>query len=118
MLILELPLEISAREIYSQVREYSSGESSAALVRALAAADSAAVKANMSNDLERVAIFLYPEIGDSIDQLKELYGSDAAVLMSGSGPTVFAYFQEGYGDRPPLQLGESSKAKAHLVSLL
>jgi 4-diphosphocytidyl-2-C-methyl-D-erythritol kinase len=46
----------------------------------------------LGNDLEAVTISHYPEIGDIKKELKEL--GAAAVLMSGSGPTVFGLFSE------------------------
>lgn len=45
----------------------------------------------LKNDLERPALALYPPIGQVKERLKEL--NAAAVLMSGSGATVFAVFE-------------------------
>jgi 4-diphosphocytidyl-2-C-methyl-D-erythritol kinase len=46
---------------------------------------------NLHNDLERPALALYPLIGQVKERLREL--AAAAVLMSGSGATVFAVFE-------------------------
>ena len=46
---------------------------------------------NLCNDLERPALALYPLISQVKQQLKDL--DAAAVLMSGSGSTVFAVFE-------------------------
>ena len=46
---------------------------------------------NLRNDLERPALALYPLIGQVKERLRELQA--AAVLMSGSGATVFAVFE-------------------------
>lgn len=48
-------------------------------------------KSFVLNDLERVTMSRYPEVGQAKARLSEL--GACAVLMSGSGPTVFGVFQ-------------------------
>jgi 4-diphosphocytidyl-2-C-methyl-D-erythritol kinase len=51
-----------------------------------------ALSAEQGNDLEMVTVKRYPEIGEIKETLKN--SGAAAVLMSGSGPTVFGLFEE------------------------
>jgi 4-diphosphocytidyl-2-C-methyl-D-erythritol kinase len=57
------------------------------MVRAIKEGDYSGVCGNVGNVLEDVTLNLYPEVAQIKDQMKR-FGADA-VLMSGSGPTVF-----------------------------
>lgn len=61
------------------------------MIQALATGDYQSVCDNMGNVLEDVTLNLYPEVAQIKEQMKR-FGADA-VLMSGSGPTVFAIVQ-------------------------
>jgi len=56
----------------------------------LASGDIREVASKLSNDLAPIAMALYPEISKVMDTLWEQ--NAIGVNMSGSGPTVFAYF--------------------------
>ncbi|TLM98748.1 hypothetical protein FDZ73_22960, partial [bacterium] len=58
-----------------------------AMIRALEAGDTKTVTENLANVLESVTLRLYPEVG-ALKNLLLRSGAEA-VLMSGSGPTVF-----------------------------
>lgn len=62
------------------------------MVEAIENKDYAAVCANLGNALESVTLSLYPEVAQIKEQMKK-FGADA-VLMSGSGPTVFGLVQQ------------------------
>jgi 4-diphosphocytidyl-2-C-methyl-D-erythritol kinase len=61
------------------------------MIKAIANKDYEAVCNNMGNVLEEVTLNLYPEVAQIKEQMKR-FGADA-VLMSGSGPTVFGLVQ-------------------------
>lgn len=58
-----------------------------AMIQALEEGDYDAMCANLGNALESVTLNMYPEVEQIKEQMKK-FGADA-VLMSGSGPTVF-----------------------------
>ena len=62
------------------------------MIKAIENKDYAAVCANLGNALESVTLSLYPEVAQIKEQMKK-FGADA-VLMSGSGPTVFGLVQQ------------------------
>ena len=62
------------------------------MIEALGTGDYQAMCANLGNALESVTLNLYPEVAQIKDQMKK-FGADA-VLMSGSGPTVFGLVQQ------------------------
>jgi 4-diphosphocytidyl-2-C-methyl-D-erythritol kinase len=62
------------------------------MIDALAQGDYNAMCANLGNALESVTLKLYPEVAQIKEQMKK-FGADA-VLMSGSGPTVFGLVQQ------------------------
>ncbi|WP_338450461.1 4-(cytidine 5'-diphospho)-2-C-methyl-D-erythritol kinase [Niallia oryzisoli] len=62
-----------------------------AMIQAIEANDFSSVCANLGNVLEDVTLKLHPEVALIKDQMKR-FGADA-VLMSGSGPTVFGLVQ-------------------------
>lgn len=62
------------------------------MIQALTDGDYNAMCANLGNALESVTLNLYPEVAQIKEQMKK-FGADA-VLMSGSGPTVFGLVQQ------------------------
>ncbi|HSI68030.1 MAG TPA: 4-(cytidine 5'-diphospho)-2-C-methyl-D-erythritol kinase [Planococcus sp. (in: firmicutes)] len=62
------------------------------MIDALHGKDYEAVCNNLGNALESVTLNMYPEVAHIKDQMKK-FGADA-VLMSGSGPTVFGLVQQ------------------------
>lgn len=62
------------------------------MIQALHEKDYDAVCSNLGNALESVTLGLYPEVAQIKEQMKK-FGADA-VLMSGSGPTVFGLVQQ------------------------
>jgi len=46
------------------------------------------------NDLEAPCAAAWPVVGETIAELKSICAVDAKVQLSGSGPTVFAYFKD------------------------
>jgi len=61
------------------------------MIKAIRANDYSMVCQNVGNVLEEVTLHLHPEVAQIKDQMKR-FGADA-VLMSGSGPTVFGIVQ-------------------------
>lgn len=64
----------------------------AEMVHALKAGDYQAMCNNLGNALESVTLQMHPEVAQIKEQMKK-FGADA-VLMSGSGPTVFGLVQQ------------------------
>lgn len=100
LLILPTPPGLSTREVYAEADrlglrrdddelELKRGELEAAL-----SAGGRLPVALVTNDLQRAAISLRPEISETLEAVRS-NGADAA-LVSGSGPTVFGLF---WGDR-------------------
>ena len=81
---------VSTQEIFSKWNPQDAKPNSGAMVKALNSKDIRQVSAKLSNDLAPIAMALYPEICKVIDALREQ--NAIGVNMSGSGPTVFAYF--------------------------
>lgn len=75
-----------------------------ALLSALSAGDYKALVTGLCNVLEPVTMCLVPEIA-SIKETLQILGADG-VLMSGSGPTVFALFSD---------FDTAKRAKAHFL---
>ncbi|MDR1272089.1 MAG: hypothetical protein LBK04_03750 [Clostridiales Family XIII bacterium] len=96
VVVAELPVEVSTASVYRNVREYGDAHTSERLAKALMAGDKKNLVYDMKNDLQKVAISMYPEIAEAMDELSRLCPDASHVMMSGSGPTVFAY----YPDRP------------------
>ena len=72
-----------------------------AFVSALSNHDECAIKDNMINLLENYTLTAYPEVGELKELLKNRCPQSDKILMSGSGPTVYALF---FGDADPIQL--------------
>ncbi|WP_128896601.1 4-(cytidine 5'-diphospho)-2-C-methyl-D-erythritol kinase [Longirhabdus pacifica] len=83
-------INASTAEIYQQlnVNAISQRPSAEKMVEAIQQQDYGQICAGLGNVLEQVTISLYPEV-NKIKQSMEKLGADG-VLMSGSGPTVFA----------------------------
>ncbi|MGO1061130.1 4-(cytidine 5'-diphospho)-2-C-methyl-D-erythritol kinase [Planococcus sp. FY231025] len=64
----------------------------AGMIKALEDGDYQAMCDNLGNALESVTLGMHPEVAQIKDQMKK-FGADA-VLMSGSGPTVFGLVQQ------------------------
>src|SRR5690606_26947060 len=79
---------VSTAEIYGAFdAEKAEHPNTQEMIKAIEQKDYAAVCANLGNALESVTLSLYPEVAQIKEQMKK-FGADA-VLMSGSGPTVF-----------------------------
>lgn len=93
VLILKADFGVSTAKVYSNfvIRENEKNGIKDYL-KALQEKDTTYLLKNLSNDLERTTFSLYP----NVKRMKETLVSVGAesVLMSGSGPTVFALFEE------------------------
>jgi len=89
IVLAHLPIFVSTKEIFS---EWSgkSGNMTPAMVKSVSMGNLKKIYTNLSNDLAPIAISMHPEI-DSIISLFRLQNA-LGVNMTGSGPTVFAYF--------------------------
>lgn len=83
---------VSTADIYHNVNmDTIEHPNTSAMIDALQNKDYINVCRNLGNALEKVTLNLYPEVQHIKDQM-EKFGADA-VLMSGSGPTVFGLVQ-------------------------
>lgn len=93
VLIVKADFGVSTAKVYSGFKKIEHKKSSfEAYLKALESGDMLYVLKNLSNDLERTTFSLYPSVKRVKDSLISL-GADS-VLMSGSGPTVFALFED------------------------
>ncbi|PAQ14863.1 4-(cytidine 5'-diphospho)-2-C-methyl-D-erythritol kinase [Bacillaceae bacterium SAOS 7] len=83
---------VSTAEVYKNLKlEGLKHPNTKAMLKAIDTQDYASVCTNVGNVLESVTLKLYPEVALIKEQM-ERFGADA-VLMSGSGPTVFGLIQ-------------------------
>ncbi|KAF0993463.1 4-(cytidine 5'-diphospho)-2-C-methyl-D-erythritol kinase [Geobacillus sp. TFV-3] len=86
------PIGVSTAEVYRNLElERVSHPDVDAMVRAIERQDYAAICRLVGNVLEEVTLKKYPEVAHIKEQMKR-FGADA-VLMSGSGPTVFGLIE-------------------------
>ncbi|AMQ22024.1 4-(cytidine 5'-diphospho)-2-C-methyl-D-erythritol kinase [Geobacillus sp. JS12] len=86
------PIGVSTAEVYRNLElERVSHPDVDAMVRAIVRQDYAAICRLVGNVLEEVTLKKYPEVAHIKEQMKR-FGADA-VLMSGSGPTVFGLIE-------------------------
>ena len=84
---------VSTQSIYQNLDlDGAEHPNTAAMVDALKKGDYEGICANVGNTLEGVTLGLHEEVGQIKDQMKQA-GADA-VLMSGSGPTVFSLVEQ------------------------
>lgn len=91
-IVLSTPaVAVSTKEVYEGIdrMEISERPDNEALVRALAENDETNVKKNMINVLENYTLSVYDVVYKKKNKMRSVSG-DSVVLMSGSGPTVFA----------------------------
>lgn len=89
LVLAKPPVDVSTKEVYGRfTREMVDRRpDNGAMVNALLAEDVPGIAGNLVNVLESVTLRLYPEISTLKERL--LRAGAQAVLMSGSGPTVF-----------------------------
>ena len=91
-LIVKPPFSVSTRYVYENLDLNTAPHPDIdAIIKALENHSLTDLCANLGNTLESVTIGLHPEIAEIKESLRTA-GADG-VLMSGSGPTVFALFQ-------------------------
>lgn len=96
LLLVNAGIQVSTKEIYENLPpELTSGKAMARIPFSLEAAylyclESSKMEPLLRNDLEAVVFARYPLLGKIKDRLKEV--GARAVLMSGSGSTIFALF--------------------------
>jgi len=87
--LAHLPVEVSTKDVFSRYFGRSEGQSPF-MLKAITSGDIASIAENLANDLTEVTTALHPKILDLISAFREHRA--LGVNMSGSGPTVFAYF--------------------------
>jgi 4-diphosphocytidyl-2-C-methyl-D-erythritol kinase len=92
VVIAELPFAVSTQSVYAGVTEYGDAATSVRLAEALAKGDLAGIAAGMQNDLQTVASSMHPGIAEAAEHLSRACPGATRVMMSGSGPTLFAYY--------------------------
>ena len=90
VVLVNPPLQVSTAWVYGNYRGAAGNHRRdiSSLRRSIEQQDFAAVADTLFNDLETVTVPAYPQVAEIKDQL--LQAGAAGVLMSGSGPTVFA----------------------------
>ena len=92
IVLVRPPVSVSTKDIFSAWTKSAriADMKSPAVVQALVSGEISEISANLGNDLAPAAIAMHPEIAIVMTALQEQ--NAIAVNMSGSGPTVFAYF--------------------------
>jgi len=104
IVLVRLPILVSTKDIFANWKSNNSQNRSHDMVKALESGDVHKIAASLGNDLESVTTTIHPKIAEVISAFKEL---DAlGVNMSGSGPTVFAYFLTETNARRAIQVIE------------
>lgn len=95
ILLSKPPISVSTAEVYKGMKldEIESRPDNKELIEALENKDIEGVKKNMINVLEQYTLANYDIVVETKEKIKEACES-ASVLMSGSGPTVFAIVED------------------------
>ena len=106
VVIAKPPIGVSTKEVYQGIDHCEIGQrpDNDCLIKAIEANDSQGVLDQCINVLENYTLEAYPEVASLKDTMQKDQRAEL-VLMSGSGPTVFAFYQK---------LGEARKACAML----
>ena len=91
LLLINIGKPISSAEVYSKIENYSAHKVET-LVKKLQSGDINFLIKNMYNSMEPVSFGIYPVLEEVKQNLKAC-GAEG-VLMSGSGPTIFAIFKD------------------------
>lgn len=109
VLLIKPPIEVSTKFVYEnlKVQELKSHPDMEGIQRAIEAGDLYGMCKRLENVLESVTIPAYP----IIQEIKELALRQGAIsaLMSGSGPTVFAIFEEEMQAKAAKKVFEEAK---------
>lgn len=90
VILAKPPIGVSTAEVYEKLSlETIAHPDTQGMVRAIKNNDYASMCENVGNVLESVTLKHYPEVAQIKEDMKR-FGADA-VLMSGSGPTVYAF---------------------------
>jgi 4-diphosphocytidyl-2-C-methyl-D-erythritol kinase len=94
VIIVKMPFAVSTKEVYQRFQlNPETKPTTEAMIQALQCGKRRAIMEAMGNMLEQVTLTMHPEIAQVKALLREA-GAEA-VLMSGSGPTVFALTETG-----------------------
>ena len=90
VILAKLPLSVSTAEIYRNLdwEEINDQPNTNEMIKAIDERNFSQITSNLKNVLEEVTFSLYPTVKHLKSQMKQFGGE--GVLMSGSGPTVFA----------------------------
>lgn len=93
MVLAKPNIGVSTKEVYEQLKwdQISRHPDTKAMLEAIECGETHGVSEELCNVLEEVTIGLYPAVKELKDRFYE-YGA-FGVLMSGSGPSVFAFFK-------------------------
>lgn len=91
LLLINIGKPINSGEVYSRMKNYSNGKVET-LVKELRLGNWDYLIKNMYNSMEPVSFSIYPEL-ELVKKNLEACGAEG-VLMSGSGPTIFAIFKD------------------------
>lgn len=92
IVLARLPISVSTEKIFAAWSSGRSENQTSTMVRAIATGNVKKIAENLANDLMPIATAMYPEILELIAAFRE--HEALGVNMTGSGPTIFAYFAE------------------------
>ena len=109
-------IPVSTRAIFSQVGPGTVQDNALAVSTALAQGDLHQIAANLSNGLTKITAKIHPEITNLIDDMKSAGALGAS--MSGSGPTVFGYFDNKEKAKKAREKLENIAGRAFLTEIV
>jgi len=94
--LVKPPAGMSTKEVYTALDALPGYEhpDTPQVIRAMTENDLIAMKASMKNVLENVTLKKLQEAASIKEKLSEIAGDEFPVMMSGSGPTIFALFDK------------------------
>lgn len=113
------PVCVPTKEVYANLclDECQSHPDIEQMIKGLDTHNLPLVTANMENLLESAALRLYPEIVQTKEAIEQLRTA-GAVLMSGSGPTVFGIYMNQEKAKSAYRIMKQKNAETYLVKTL
>jgi 4-diphosphocytidyl-2-C-methyl-D-erythritol kinase len=122
--ILSKPsIQVSTADVYRALRleEVKKRPNTAALILGLERGNFEQIQKSMYNVLEEISVKNYPAIGEAIEQMESIASQSLCpgkVMMSGSGPTIFAFSSEKEPLIPIYYSLKNTNSETFVVELL
>ncbi len=128
ILLAKPEIGVSTKEVYQGIDRFFeesktkgisvSRPDNAAFEKALKERNIDVIKDNMINLLEHYTLATYPEVAALKEELKNRFPSADKILMSGSGPTIYAVYIEGETIDPISECNVFSNCEIHYAKAI